>query len=77
MRKTIHIDDLKQRVNGMLLAEGGTHDGRIALCVLLEGVLMDSGNYRGFQFVERDGSINPDSAHVRPGEDAHSRRHYY
>lgn len=67
MRKTITVDSLKSRVNHML-AESvpEVKEGRIALHVLLEGVLMDTGNYHGFRYTDGNN-----------GETDDTRRTYY
>lgn len=52
-RKTVSLADLTKRVNHVLsaTADDMTSD-RIAVSVLLESVLMDAGNYHGFQFTD-------------------------
>jgi len=52
-RKTYPVADLTARVNKALAteAEGNTPEFRSALAGLLEGVLHDTGNYHGFQYI--------------------------
>jgi hypothetical protein len=45
---------LKEQVNDMLAAPGGTREGRIALSVLLERNLHDAGIYLGYHYLEID-----------------------
>jgi len=52
-RKTIEVKVVKDKINDLL---GNpelklNQDEKKALCTFLEGVLMDTGNYRGFQHV--------------------------
>jgi len=51
-RFTFSVEDFKQRVNGMIASEGMTPEERNVVSVLLEQVLMDTGNYRGFGYLE-------------------------
>lgn len=50
-RKTIQVDTLRDKVNEMLRAPDGSREGRVALTVLIESVLVDTGNYHGFQYL--------------------------
>lgn len=66
-RKTVTVEALKDRVNGMLLnSRDDMRAERSALAVLLESVLMETGNYHGFRY--RDGNN---------GETDDTRRAYY
>ena len=49
-RKTIRIADLIHEANVMLAADGSTPDGRIAIAVLVERLLMDANAYRGYGY---------------------------
>jgi hypothetical protein len=54
-RKTYEIASLRNKVNSMIAhshANACPKDGRIALFVLLESVLHDTGNYKGFQYLD-------------------------
>lgn len=72
-RQTLPVDILKNRVNRMLAAEGGTEDGRKALAVLIEGVLMDTGNYKGFGYLPAE--WEKDGTGLRDGYDDTRRRY--
>lgn len=77
-RKTIPLADLVDRTNAMLrdsLPE--LHEGRISLCVLLESILQDAGQYHGFQFINDDGSTDLGPDYIPPDDPRHSRRRYY
>ena len=52
-RKTIEVSKLKAEINRRLAlpAERHSDDERAALCALLETVLMDTGNYAGFNWL--------------------------
>ena len=49
MRKTIHVSDLKNRINDML-QQSISYEEKRALCVLIEDVLFDTDNYHGFKW---------------------------
>lgn len=54
-RKTIAVSELVTRVNHMIAATADPRrEERQALAVLLESVLMDTGNYRGFNYLESE-----------------------
>lgn len=66
-RKTFDVDQFRIRINNML-AESAEDErqGRFVMASVLEGVLMDTGNYVGFRYTDgMDGA-----------QDA-SRRSYY
>jgi hypothetical protein len=50
-RKTVEIATVRDTVNRMLAAPNGTAEGRRALAVLAESILMSTGNYRGFGYL--------------------------
>jgi hypothetical protein len=55
MRKTFEVEELKKRVNHALAnteSEVNNADYRRGLMGLLETVLHDTGNYRGFRYLE-------------------------
>lgn len=67
-RKTFPVEDLTAEVNAMLaLSAEDRRQGRQALALLLESVLMDTDNYRGFMFTDASGR----------GETDDSRRRYH
>ena len=65
-RKTIEVGTLLRRVNFFLASDRSTPDEREVMCTFIEGVLMDTGNYRGYAYL--------DTAEV---EGNGSRRHYF
>lgn len=50
-KKNIKIDRIKALVNHSLRQEALTQEAKEALCQLLEGVLMETGNYNGFYYL--------------------------
>jgi hypothetical protein len=52
MRKTISVDSIRERVNTRIAHREGTADSRRALGALLESILHDSGNYKGFRYLD-------------------------
>lgn len=65
-RKTIEVGTLLHRVNYFLASENSTADEREVMCTFIEGVLHDTGNYRGYAYL--------DTAEI---EGNGSRRHYF
>jgi hypothetical protein len=61
MRKTIDVERIREIANGMLArSDDDRADGREAIATLVESILMETGNYRGFRYLEivRDGAEN-------------------
>ena len=50
-RKTIEVSDLKTQINFMLANSRCSVDGRRSMMVIIETVLMDTKNYKGFVFL--------------------------
>jgi hypothetical protein len=66
-RKTISIEAVKQNANRMLRDSDETaKEGRIGIFILLERILFDTGNYRGFRYADGHNGENDDT-----------RRYYY
>lgn len=65
-RKTIEVGKILNMVNAYLANENTTPDGREAMCAMLEGVLFETGTYRGYRYL--------DTAEI---EGNGSRRHYF
>ncbi len=76
-RKTVDVASLVEDVNRMLAAEGSTRDGRVALAVLIESVLMRTGNYRGFGYLGAEFEQKADGSTGLRREYDDTRRHYY
>lgn len=51
-RKTVSVEFLKDYVNKSLAHEFGTKEQRHGMCLVLETALMETGNYRGFQYLD-------------------------
>jgi hypothetical protein len=72
-RKTISVEAVKEIANGMLRDSiPEMKDGRIAVTVLIERVLMDTGNYHGYRYISPAG----DDSNVG-GVCDDTRRYYY
>jgi hypothetical protein len=52
MRKTIEVQKVKELVNEML-ASSLSEEQKTVARNLIEKVLMDTGNYKGFQFLNK------------------------
>lgn len=72
-RKTIPVERLREMTNAYLAHSDSTPDGREAVASMLEGVLMETGRYAGFRYLElkmaEDGTVET----LGCG----SRRHYF
>ena len=53
-RKTIEVGTLLHRVNYFLASDRSTADEREVMCTFIEGVLHDTGNYRGYRYLDTD-----------------------
>jgi len=51
-RKTVEVNTLKTQINALLACEGTGSAPRMALARVLESVLMDTGNYRGYGYIK-------------------------
>jgi hypothetical protein len=71
-RKTIPVETLTAKVNSMLALSTCSPVERLAMADVLEAVLHDTGNYRGFGYL--DAKFN-ESGKLVSGDD--SRRRYY
>ena len=65
-RKTVEVGALLHRVNYFLASENSAADEREVMCAFIEGVLFDTGNYRGYRYLDTDQI-----------EGNGSRRHYF
>ena len=65
-RKTVEVGTLLRRVNFFLASDRSTADEREVMCTFIEGVLHDTGNYRGYRYLDTDQI-----------EGNGSRRHYF
>ena len=78
-RKTYPVASLVSDANTMLAAPGSTRDGRIAIAILVERVLMDTGNYKGFQYLASEflpAAEQTDTNVLRDGYDDTRRRYF-
>ena len=51
-RKTVEVGTLLHRVNYFLASDKSTADEREVMCTFIEGVLHDTGNYRGYRYLD-------------------------
>lgn len=57
-KKTIQVSYLREKINKMILfSENKNVNGREALIVLAESILHESGNYRGFGYIDKAVSL--------------------
>ena len=74
-RKSYPVETLRVKVNTMLSAsKPEAISCRLTMASLLENVLMDTGNYKGFQYLASELTVN--GTGLRPGADE-SRRRYF
>ena len=72
-RKTVSVEDVKRNANRMLRNSDETaKEGRIGVFILLERILFDTGNYKGYKYI----SPNNDASNIA-GELDDTRRFYY
>jgi hypothetical protein len=66
-RKTVTVEAVKAAANAMLRDSiPAMTDGRVGIATLLERVLHDTGNYKGFRYIDGDHGNTDDT-----------RRHYF
>jgi hypothetical protein len=51
-KKTIHVDELKQFANQLLANENLSEQEKLGVTHLIEHVLLNTGNYKGFNYLE-------------------------
>jgi len=51
-RKTIEVGKVLKMANNFLAAENTNEDEREAICSFIETVLFESGNYKGYAYLE-------------------------
>jgi hypothetical protein len=62
-RKTVEVEKIKNRVNRLIentLDDPAADDTRMTLAILIEGILLDTGNYKGFRYLDiefEDGEV--------------------
>ena len=62
-KKTIQVEVLRNRINNTMKTDIGPHEGRQSLLCLLEDILHETGNYRGYRYLtEKEVLLN-----ARPG----------
>ena len=72
-RKTIEVEQVKAIANAMLQnSDDDRAEGRVSVAVLLERVLMDTDNYKGFRYLHY---VNADRPNDRTDDE--TRRYYY
>ena len=58
-RKTIAVGTLLHRLNYFLANDKGTADEREIMISFVEGILHDTGNYRGYRYIDGpDGEVD-------------------
>lgn len=73
-RKTIAVSELVGRVNAMIAATSDDmRESRIALGVLLDTVLVETANYRGFSYLPSELDAN---GQLRDGYDGTRKRYH-
>lgn len=78
-RQTVPVAELVRRTNRMLAAPGSTREGRQALASLLEEVLQQTGQYKGFGYQPSEylpATEQTDTNVLRAGYDDTRRRYY-
>ena len=82
-RKTVNLKDLKARVNRMIAATAPEMKGeREALCTLIENVMFDAKDYRGYGYLQLMSDADPyvktgDIAAFQKSEAFDSTRRFY
>ena len=51
-RKTVEVGTLLYRLNYFLASDRSTAEEREVMCQFVEGILHDTGNYRGYRYLD-------------------------
>lgn len=74
-RKTYKIETLIEKVNGMLMGSAPDEgEARQGMATVLESVLHETGNYRGFSYLPTEWKA--DGSGLRDGFDDTRRRYF-
>jgi len=89
MKKTVKVEDLKNQINDMLLnSKDDFQQGRSAVSIILEKVLMNADKYKGFGYLSKSdmqkssygtsvGIVYDDNNNPIFENTDHTRVHYY
>lgn len=69
-RKTIEVGKVLKMANSFLAAQNTTPDEREAICAMIEGILFETGNYRGYRYLNNEAAMSDPLG-------AGSRRYYF
>jgi hypothetical protein len=53
-RKTVEVGKVLRMVNSFLAAKNTTDDEREGVAALMEAILFETGNYRGYRYLDTD-----------------------
>lgn len=56
-RKTVEVGKMLRIANSFLAAENTTADEREGVCALMEAILFETGNYRGYRYLDNDAAL--------------------
>lgn len=56
-RKTVEVGKVLKMANSFLAAEHTNADEREAICAMIEGILFETGNYRGYRYLDNDAAL--------------------
>jgi len=74
-KKTVNVKETAEKFQRAILMDNRTEEELSALVFCLETILFDSGNYKGFQFINADGTVDL-SPEMPEGIDRYRRRYY-
>lgn len=73
MRKTIAVEKLKDDINLQIRFLENDIESKKTLCTVIEKILMDTGNYRGFRWL----MSSERAKEVQPGDSDYYDRLYF
>jgi len=71
-RKTIRVANIRNRMNKILDSQI-SRDAKMSMCCIIEDILMQTGNYRGFKW----NMSTEEAREVAPGDDTYYNRYYF
>lgn len=73
-RKTIKITELVEGINNVLKDAGIREEHKRSLCIFLESLLHDTGNYKGFRYILTSPYL--ENGEENPSHKEHSREYF-
>ena len=71
-RKTVQVEDVREWANNALSSHNFSTQYKAGICAMIETVLMETGNYKGFNWLEHVNAVE-----TKTGDKDYYDRYYY